>query len=258
VTNYQPFQPQARAPHRFIMSGGPGLKTMRILVVEDDLLLANRVRQLLEVEGGAEVTHVALGRDAQSELNASHFDVIVLDLTLPDMDGLQVLEEIRAQGDLTPVLILSARSTASDKVLGLEGGADDYLAKPFDAIELVARVRTIVRRHAAAKHTEARGQGRSKLGDLVYDPRANCFYVDEVGLDLTRQLHQFLELLMKRSGQVVSKEQLMAALNADGDGASMDRAASRLRSVLAKAGSTVTVRAIKGLGYSLAVSDDRN
>lgn len=229
---------------------------MRILVVEDDLLLANRVRSLLEEEGSAEVTHVTLGQQAKAELRGSHFDVMVLDLTLPDVDGIEVLEEIRAQGDVTPVLILSARSSASDKVLGLEGGADDYLAKPFDAIELVARVRTVVRRHAAAQHAESRGRGRSSYGDLVYDPRANCFYVDTEKLELTRQGHLFLELLMRRTGQVVSKDQLAGALGVDGDNASIDRAASRLRSVLATAGSTVTVRASKGLGYSLAVNID--
>lgn len=229
---------------------------MRVLVVEDDHLLATRVRGLLEEEGGAEVTHVTLGQQAKAELRSSDFDVVVLDLTLPDVDGIQVLEEIRSQGDVTPVLILSARSSASDKVLGLEGGADDYLAKPFDAIELVARVRTVVRRHAAAQHTESRGRGRSIYGDVVFDPRANCFYVDESKLDLTRQTHQILELLMKRTGQVVSKDQLVSALGADMDGASIDRAASRLRSVLAKAGSTVTVRASKGLGYSLAITSD--
>lgn len=227
---------------------------MRILVVEDDPVIAASIAQAITSPKANMVpTLVSDGRHAESMLfqarRSGHtFDAVVLDLTLPGMDGLDVLRQVRRTGDTTPVLVLTARVTLADKVEGLETGADDYLAKPFESEELVARIRAIARRKQEQPKSE---QG---VGNLTYDVGRGVFMVDGAYLKLPPRQHVILDALIRRPGVPLSKELLT---NLDSEGASpgsVDTQMSRLRRFLKEMGADVSITTLHGVGYVLEPS----
>ncbi len=174
---------------------------MRALVVEDDQKVANALREGLEHEGHS-VAVESTGEGAFFRIDSDPFDVILLDLTLPGRDGLQILKSIRAKGLRTPVLVLTARDRVEDRVLGLDSGADDYLVKPFAFAEVVARLRALVRR-ARPNEPEV-----LTLGSLTMDLTARTVSCDGLPIELTVREFELLEYLLRHEGQVVSRDAL--------------------------------------------------
>ncbi len=181
---------------------------------------------------------------------ASPPDVVVLDLTLPGLDGLQVLEKARREGQVTPVLILTARGTVGDRVIGLNTGADDYLPKPFDLDELEARLRALTRRRTPFGVESA--PGPLQLGELSYEKESGAFYRQGVVLELTPREQALLQALIVKPGHAVSKEKLFELVfpgEADVQYEAIEVVVYRLRKKLAHTG--VTLMTLRGLGYLL-------
>ena len=218
---------------------------MRLLVVEDNDRLAETLTSLLRGEGHA-VDLVTNGEDADATLAAEGFDLVILDLGLPGMDGLEVLRRLRDRRAETAVLILTGRGALDDRVKGLDLGADDYLTKPFEIEEFDARVRALLRRRA-------RAAGASLVvGELVFDVSARTASLQGAALDLPKRELDLLEALMVRAGRVTSKPELVEAISAF-DGSVSESAielyVSRLRRKLEPRG--VRIRALRGIGYIL-------
>lgn len=224
---------------------------MRILIVEDDALLADSLLSSLKVAGhGADWARN--GEEADYILARQEYDLAVLDLGLPKMDGFQVLRRLRERGSQTPVLILTARDALDDRVKGLNLGADDYMTKPFDLPELEARIRALLRR------ANWGGNELVRLGGLSFDAGGRRAFCGERPLDLSARELGIFELMLQRAGKVVSKEQLLEALYG-WDGEAGDNAIEvyihRLRKKLE--GSGVTIATVRGLGYLMdAASGD--
>jgi two-component system, OmpR family, copper resistance phosphate regulon response regulator CusR len=174
---------------------------MRVLVVEDEMKVANALREGLEGEK-FEVIVERTGEGAFFRVNTESFDVILLDLTLPGRDGLEILQALRQRGVKTPVLVLTARDSLQDRVTGLDAGADDYLIKPFAFAELLARIRALVRR---GRVTET---PRLSIGDLEMDLVTRKVTRNAQPVELTVREFELLEYLLRYHGQVVSRETL--------------------------------------------------
>lgn len=175
---------------------------MRVLVVEDNPKVKDLVVRVLGEEGyPAEA--VVTGTEALERLAAEAFDLVVLDGMLPDVDGLDVCARLRATGSQVPILMLTARGTTKDKVVGLRAGADDYLPKPFEVEELVARVEALLRRTAGASH------GRIRVGPLEIDPLGRRLYVEGRAVDLTTKEYALLLYLAQRCDRVVPRAELL-------------------------------------------------
>ena len=178
---------------------------MRILVAEDDAVLAGGVMHTLRQSGYA-VDWVKNGVEADSALASDEFDLLILDLGLPKKSGLDVLRHLRLSDSRLPVLILTALDGVSDRVRGLDAGADDYLAKPFDLAELEARVRALTRRGMAG------GPTLLHHGALKYDQVGRVASLNGVALDLSAREISLLEVFLQRAGRLVSKDQLVSHL----------------------------------------------
>jgi two-component system, OmpR family, response regulator len=224
------------------------------LLVEDDARLASLTREYLEGHGVV-VTLASDGRTGLGEALARRHDVVLLDLMLPEKSGLDVCRELRARSDV-PIIVLTARGEEADRVLGLELGADDYLAKPYSPRELLARIRAVVRR--------ARGQaGPSlevvKVGSLVVDPGARRATYDGRELALTGYEFALLEALAKRAGRVLSREQLMEMAKGSAEESfdrSIDVHVSRLRHKLGDDPKRPRLlKTVRGAGYLLAADE---
>lgn len=218
---------------------------MRILVVEDNQTLAQGLVAVLRGSGYA-VDHVSDGASALAVLRAEHFDLMILDLNLPGLDGTDVLRQIRARRDGPGVLILSARGGLDDRVKGLDLGADDYMIKPFDVDELEARVRMLLRRQSGLKSTTV------SFGLLVFDLNTRSFTADGEPLDLPAREVSLLETLILRSGRVVTKQSIIESLASFDEELStnaIEQYVSRIRRRLAPFG--LTVRTARGIGYYL-------
>lgn len=174
---------------------------MRLLIVEDDEKTARALAAGLESSGFSTAT-AHTGEEGFYLLNAESFDLVVLDWMLPGRDGIEILKTIRARGAGTPVLLLTARDSVEDRVLGLESGADDYLVKPFAFAELVARVRTLLRRTAPAEPL------KKALGDLVVNLESRRVSRGGKSVDLTPREFDLLAFLLRHAGQVVTREML--------------------------------------------------
>lgn len=223
---------------------------MRILLVEDDPALHRALMALLGQAGYA-VDGVQDGASAEALLRAESFDLVILDLNLPQMDGLDVLRTLRARKSSAAVMILTARSAAEDRVRGLDLGADDYLAKPFDVREFEARVRSLLRRQAGLRSS------RLALGALQLDLTTRQFSAQGSNLDIPPRERALLELLVMRAGKVVAKEAIVQSLTSLDDMLSdnaIEQYVSRLRRRIAPLG--LELRTVRGIGYLLDRAGD--
>src|SRR5213594_957293 len=175
---------------------------MRVLIVEDDVKMAGLIRRGLRTEGMA-VDVAGRGEDAIWRAEATEYDAIVLDVMLPGIDGLEVCRRLRTAGVWSPVLILTARDAVADRVTGLDGGADDYLTKPFSYAELLARLRALVRRGPVERPAELR------VGDLRLDPASRLAWRGKTEINLSNKEFSLLETFMRRPGEVLSRFQLL-------------------------------------------------
>ncbi len=216
---------------------------MRILIVEDEPTLARQLRQTLESSGYA-VDSAHDGEEGQFLGETESYDAVILDLGLPEVDGLTVLDRWRKAGHVMPVLVLTARDSWSDKVAGLDAGADDYLAKPFQSEELIARLRALIRR--------ASGNASSELvaGDVRLDTRSGRVTLAGEPVKLTAQEYKLLSYLMHHKGKVVSRTELIEHIydqDFDRDSNTIEVFITRIRK---KLGADL-ITTIRGLGYSL-------
>lgn len=216
---------------------------MRILLVEDDDLLGDGLRAGL-MHQGITVDWARDGEAARAALRAERFDAAVLDLGLPRVSGLDVLRGLRARGDMTPVLVLTARDTLQDKISGLDAGADDYLVKPADIEELAARLRALVRR--------AQGIAAPVLciANVELDPAARCVRRDGRLVDLSAREYALLETLMTQAGRVLTRSQLEAAMYGWEGGAESNTIEVHIHHLRRKLGSDL-IRTLRGVGYTI-------
>lgn len=218
---------------------------MRIAVVEDNETLAHAIAYRLRDRGhAADVLHD--GQEAEAFLAREGADLVVLDINLPGMSGLDVLRAIRARDDGVPVILLTARSETSDRVAGLDLGADDYLVKPFEMDELEARIRALSRRRNLDYGA------RERIGELEFDRTTRQVLAGSEPLDIPRKELATFECLLERRGRLVSKTQLtdhVYGIGADIDEKAIEPHVSRLRRRLADHG--VAIRTARGLGYML-------
>ncbi len=235
------------------MNAGAGAAS--ILVVDDEESIVQFVSYNLNKEG----YQVAVARDGDEALalaEKQRFDLVVLDIMLPGIDGFEVCRRLRAKDD-APVLFLSARDTELDKVVGLEMGADDYLAKPFGIRELQARVKALLRRASGGQRRMADAGERMEAGGLVLDDGAHAVSYEGRDIELTPREYELLACLMRHGGNVVSREQLLK--QAWGwqivvETKTVDTHVKRLRDKLESAGaSPEVVETVRGYGYRLAV-----
>ena len=217
---------------------------MQILLVEDDLLLADGLRTGLRREGFT-VNHVATGKAALSTFTADKPEIVILDLGLPDMDGLDVLKHLRA-GDKGPsVLILTARDPTGDKVSGLDLGADDYLVKPFEMPELLARLRALERRTTAAQTS------RISIGPVVLDTLTHKVSVEGKELDLPRREYMLLKALMENPGRILSRESLEKKLYGWGEELASNSIEVHVHHLRKKIQAEF-IKTVRGVGYTVS------
>lgn len=221
---------------------------MRILLVEDHLELAGLISKALQAIR-LQVEHVATGNAADSLLLTQDYALLILDLSLPDLDGMEVLKRLRQRHSSCPVLILTARGSLQDKVAGLNAGADDYLAKPFDLAELEARVKALLRRGQQQESVHL------QCGDLQFDTLSRQFFYAGQVLSLTPREYAVLEMLISKPGQAIAKDKLYAGVFSLDDEANKDAIeiyVHRLRKKLEglSAGKVVIVT-LRGIGYLL-------
>jgi two-component system OmpR family response regulator len=224
---------------------------MRILVVEDDAVLAAALTRAL-TQAAYAVDLVEDGEKANLALGGNDYDLVVLDVALPGVDGLSVLRRLRDRRSHTPVLILTARDALEDRVEGLDAGADDYMTKPFDLPEFEARVRALIRRghyHSGGSMTH---------GDLRFDTAARRLFHGDQPIELPLRELALIELLLSRQGRVVSKEQMIDHLFGFGDEVSSNAIevyVHRVRKKLEPFG--VDIRTVRGMGYLLDKVNER-
>jgi two-component system response regulator QseB len=214
---------------------------MRVLLVEDDTMIAQGLLTALR-QIGAAVDWLRDGEQASAALLATSFDLVLLDLGLPNRDGLAVLRELRRRGDATPVIVLTARDEIQHRVAGLDAGADDYVVKPFDLDELTARIRSVIRRAAG------RGEPGIRHGDVYLDPVTRS--VQFKGNPVNLSAHEFavLEALLQRPGAVLSRAQLEERLYGWDEPIGSNAVEVYIHGLRRKLGAD-TIRTLRGVGY---------
>ena len=227
---------------------------MHLLLIEDDTTMQTTLQRTLRRKG-MEVTPITDGAAALPAWRKIKPDAVVLDLSLPHMDGLEIIAQARAEGLSAPTLILTARGTVGDRILGLNSGADDYMPKPFDLDELEARIRALVRRaqpQAAESSTASPTAATSSSTALRYDKATEAFYWNNAVFELTPREVAFLKTLIQTIGQAVTKERLFTAVFANESDVQLEAVevvAYRLRKKLAPTG--MQLMTLRGLGYLL-------
>lgn len=216
---------------------------MHVLLTEDDDLIASGIVAGLNAQG-LTVDRVASATDTQALLQVARFDVLVLDLGLPDEDGLRLLQRLRQQGVDLPVLVLTARDAVTDRVAGLQAGADDYLLKPFDLRELGARLHTLQRRSAG------RCVNVIEHGRLSYDPSTRETWLDGRPVELSRREQALLQALLNNRGRILSGEQLKDSVYGFGDEVESNALNVHIHHLRRKLGNAI-VQTVRGLGYRL-------
>jgi DNA-binding response OmpR family regulator len=221
---------------------------MRVLLVEDDRMVGESLREALRQQGLA-VDWVRDGRAAEAALAGERFDTVLLDLGLPQRSGLDVLKALRARGDATPVIVLTARDALSDKVSGLDAGADDYLIKPFELDELLARLRAVGRRHAG------RASPALEVADLRLDPATR--EVSRAGRAVLLSAREFalLQALMERPGAILSRAQLEDRLYGWGEELESNAISVYVHQLRKKLGDEL-LHTVRGLGYYVGPAKD--
>ena len=218
---------------------------MRILLVEDDLSLAAGLRDGLSREGFV-VNHVATGEHALASVRAETPDIVVLDLGLPDMDGLQVLKKLRQREQHIAVMVLTARDGLEDKIAGLDGGADDYLSKPFDMNELAARLRVFERRLATAVTSSI------VVGDVTLDTAAHSVRVLDEPIELARREYMLLKTLMESAGKVLTRESLENRLYSWGEEVASNALEVHIHHLRKKLPDKL-IKTVRGIGYTVVL-----
>lgn len=227
---------------------------MKLLVVEDENKTADYVRQGL-TEAGFVVDLARNGLDGQHMVMNETYDLVVLDVMLPDVDGWRIVQSLRNAGARVPVLFLTARGSVDDRVKGLELGADDYLVKPFAFSELLARVRTLLRRGSASAHPD-----RIEVADLVLDLLGRRATRKGVRINLTNKEFSLLELLARRKGEVLPRSLIASQvwdMNFDSDTNVIDVAIRRLRAKIDDAFEPKLIHTVRGMGYMLDAPDEQ-
>lgn len=214
---------------------------MRLLLVEDDELLGSSLKKALEKHAYG-VDWLKDGESALSAIFDLSFDLVVLDVNLPKLDGLEVLKSVRRNKNLVPILLLTARDTAFQKVEGLDAGADDYLVKPFDLDELLARLRALVRRR------EGRSEILLRCGNVEVDPSAMVVRNPQGQITMTAKEFQMLKLLMERAGKYVTKSDIEYALYSAENAVESNTTEVIIYNLRKKLGSEF-IRSIRGVGY---------
>ena len=216
---------------------------MRLLLVEDDPMLGAALKKALAASDYG-VDWMQDGESALLALEASPFAAVVLDVNLPAISGLEVLAVIRKQHNLTPVMLLTARDTASQKIEGLDSGADDYMVKPFDLGELLARLRALIRR------SEGRGESNLQSGEVTLDPAARTVTLRGQPVSLTAKEFKTLKLLMQRAGKFVTKDEIEYALYSADEGAESNTVEVAIYHLRKKLGAEL-IETIRGVGYRI-------
>lgn len=220
---------------------------MRLLLVEDDEILGDGIQAGLTMEGYA-VDWLTNGNLADEALKSHHYDVVVLDLGLPGMNGVDVLKNLRKRKDQVLVLILTARDTVTDRVQGLDSGADDFVVKPFDLNEICARLRALVRRNS--------GQGIPKFehGGVVLDPASHQVSKDDKIVDISNKEFEILSFLMQSQGKVASRARLEETLYAWNSEVESNTVEVHIHHLRKKLGSKF-IRTVRGVGYIIDEQD---
>ncbi|MFE8070241.1 response regulator transcription factor [Marinobacteraceae bacterium S3BR75-40.1] len=219
---------------------------MRLLLVEDDHPLAETMVDMLR-EQQMTVDWVDDGEQAQQAIRYNQFDAVILDLTLPGRDGLEVLRDIRRQGIATPVIILTARAELDERLQGLDAGADDYLSKPFSMAELLARIRAVTRRAGGHASTAL------DIGPLSLDTASHAVTLEGESLTLSRMEFQILHYLMSHMGQVATRSQLEDQLYGWNQGVESNALEVHIHNLRKKLGKSA-IRTLRGVGYMLDAS----
>jgi two-component system OmpR family response regulator len=226
---------------------------MRVLIVEDEVKMAGLIRRGLRKEGFA-VDLAAEGEEALWKAGATDYDVVILDVMLPGLDGFEVCRKLRADGVWSPVLMLTARDSVADRVAGLDGGADDYLTKPFSYAELLARLRALVRRGPVERPTEL------SAGDLRLDPAGRRVWRGEDEISLSAKEFSLLETFMRHPGEVLSRFALLEhAWDYDYENRSnvVDSYVRFLRRKIDKPFGADSIETVRGAGYRLRETGGR-
>ncbi len=214
---------------------------MRLLLVEDDAILGDGLKAGLTLEGYA-VDWLTDGAQADEALKLNHYDLIVLDLNLPRMDGMSVLKNLRRRKDSTPVLVLTARDGVAERVAGLDTGADDFVTKPFDLAEICARLRALARRHDGHSLPLLEHKG------VTIDPAAHQVYYNDKPVELAQKEFEVLSYLMGHIGQVISRARLEESLYAWGSEVESNAVEVHIHHLRKKLDSNL-IRTIRGVGY---------
>ena len=221
---------------------------MRLLLVEDDELLGDAVKTGLS-QLDYVVDWLKDGEAARSALKTESFELIILDLGLPKLSGLNLLQSLRSNGNTTPIIILTARESVESRVKGLDCGADDYIIKPFDLNELSARIRALVRR------SQGRAETTIQYRNVTLDPASHSVMVDNVVINVPRREFALLQKLLENSGNVLSREQLMQSVygwDEDVDSNTLEVHIHNLRKKL----NADYIRTIRGIGYMIDKNED--
>ncbi|MEQ1620132.1 MAG: response regulator [Methylococcales bacterium] len=222
---------------------------MRLLLVEDDEILGDGLVEGLKMEGYA-VDWLTNGKLADEALKINSYELVVLDLNLPDMDGLEILRALRNRKDETPVLVLTARDTVPDRILGLDSGADDFVIKPFDLSEVCARLRALARRN------EGRSAPTLEYKGIVLDPASHQVSWNDEKVELSQKEFEILSFLMSNIGKVISRARLEESLyswDSDVESNTVEVHIHHLRKKLDPA----IIRTVRGVGYIIDSEDEQ-